>query len=660
MLGGRAVSRLRAGWWAGLSTARAVTAAAVAVAVAAAAVVVAVVATSGGGAGDGPAARAAVQDGINGTLPPVGHPQRGGTITVGQVAGQVPVDIFPLPGQSSCTTPTLNFIQAQYIPLYAGPQGARPAINERLSAAEPPVYSDGDRTVTITLKRGLRWSDGAPVNASDVIFYIDLLKAALSISALNWCQYSAGGFPANVASVSARGARTVVLRLRQAVNPGWFTSNQLQDMGAGVYPLPSQAWNVDSPNGPHVTDWATSSAAAQRIYDYLSAQGRDPASFTSDPLWRVVDGPFRLHSFDASSGAYELVPNARYGLRPRARVRAVAVRTYRNPGAVLAALRAGRLEIAALDPSTQIAAIAGLRRRGFSVFGGPGWGWFGAVINFQDASNDFKAVIAQGYIRGALAQLVDQGQIISRVYHGWAVAAYGPVPSAPRSPYLATAAAAPPWPYDPARAVASLKAHGWRVRPGGRTTCARPGSGPHDCGAGIPSGTPISFTWANLASSVSPVGIRESRIFAAAARRYAGVDIRFLTGSFSTLTADYNDQNPAARAYINDWGMNNFGGALTDYYPTQEGLLGTGGSLNLGGYSSGRAQRLMAASISQPGDGAINREAAYFSHALPILYLPDQDWIMAVSAKVGGPAAAFMAMTQQQYQFQLLYSLGHG
>ena len=40
---------------------------------------------------------------------------------------------------------------------------------------------------------------------------------------------------------------------------------------------------------------------------------------------------------------------------------------------------------------------------------------------------------------------------------------------------------------------------------------------------------------------------------------------------------------------------------------------------------------------------------------LCLLYMPDQDWIVAVSRRVGGPADAFRAMTQQQLQFQLLY-----
>ncbi len=79
-----------------------------------------------------------------------------------------PTDIFPLVGDASCTTPTLNFVQDQYVPLYAGPDGAEPAVDESLSAAEAPRYSNGDKTVTIRLKPGLKWSDGKPVVAANV------------------------------------------------------------------------------------------------------------------------------------------------------------------------------------------------------------------------------------------------------------------------------------------------------------------------------------------------------------------------------------------------------------------------------------------------------------------------------------------------------------
>ncbi len=82
---------------------------------------------------------------IAGSLPPAGRPRHGGTLTVGQIAGATPHSILPLIGESDCSSADINFIADQYIPLYAGPDGAQPTIDERLSAAEPPVYSTTTR-----------------------------------------------------------------------------------------------------------------------------------------------------------------------------------------------------------------------------------------------------------------------------------------------------------------------------------------------------------------------------------------------------------------------------------------------------------------------------------------------------------------------------------
>jgi peptide/nickel transport system substrate-binding protein len=295
--------------------------------IAAAAVAIAALLSACGGSSPRRHSSAHNSDGITGVLPIAGKAVRGGTITVGQLSKQTPTDIFPLIDSTSCTTPTLNFVQNQYIPLYAGPSGAEPAINEHLSAAEPPRYSGSDKTVTITLKPGLKWSDGKPVRAQDVVFYLDLLKAALKQTSANWCQYSPGEFPENVASWTTAGARGLVLHLTHAVNPRWFTADQLQDVGAGIYALPSQDWNVDSATGEHISDWATNPADALRIYNYLHAQGRDAGTFASSPLWKVVDGPFRLKDFQASSGSYDLVPNGAYSLAPKAKASDIAVRT---------------------------------------------------------------------------------------------------------------------------------------------------------------------------------------------------------------------------------------------------------------------------------------------------------------------------------------------
>jgi hypothetical protein len=161
--------------------------------------------------------------------------------------------------------------------------------------------------------------------------------------------------------------------------------------------------------------------------------------------------------------------------------------------------------------------------------------------------------------------------------------------------------------------------------------------------------------WANLPEATSSVGTLESEQFAVEARRAAGIDVTIVSRPFNFLIADYNDQNPAAARYVNDWGVNNYGGVYIDYYPTQDGILSPGASLNVGAYSNATAEKLMAASVSSPSSGAIGAEVSFFARSYPVFYMPDQDWVVAVDNRVGGDRSAFLTMTQQAYDFQFLY-----
>ena len=64
----------------------------------------------------------------------------------------------------------------------------------------------------------------------------------------------------------------------------------------------------------------------------------------------------------------------------------------------------------------------------------------------------------------------------------------------------------------------------------------------------------------------------ESEALASVAKQAAGINIELQTKTFNFLTSNYNNQNPAASKYTNDWGVNNYGGLFMDYYPTQDGV----------------------------------------------------------------------------------------
>jgi peptide/nickel transport system substrate-binding protein len=618
--------------------------------------------SSSGGSGKSGNANVAAQGlgtVIYGTLPPTGTPTSGGTITQGQLTGQTPVYIFPIVPGAESSTGTDELITSIFMPLYGGPTGARPEVQYGLSAAaSAPVPSNGDKTYTVTLRSGLKWSNGQPVTATDVEFDIALLKAACTESAANWGQYVTGQFPESVTSMTVKNPTTLVINLNKAYNPGYFLNNQLQDTNYGVYPLPSQTWDVDSASGTKVTDWATNPADAKKIYDYLNKLGGQVASFGSSPLWKVNDGPFKLGSFNTTNGSFVLDPYADYGGTPKSQAAQVDVNTYTSYTAELNAVKSGDVDVMiGLDPS-QLAQAPGLKTQGIYVFGGPSWGWFGGEINFKDTAGHFSDIIKNLYAREALDELINQPAIIQGVYKGAAVPAYGPTPSAPTSPYAPASASSPTYAYSPANAVALLKANGWKVVPNGQTTCQKAGSGAGDCGAGIPAGTPFAFTWANQPQQVSSVGALESEALASEAKTAAGINITLQTKTFNFLISDYNDANPGAVKYTDDWGVNNYGGLFMDYYPTQEGTWSTGGAFNTGDYSDPTADNLMTQSVFGTNASAVETEAQYFAKQLPVLFMPDQDYLLAVNIKkVGGASDGWTDMTQQQFFPQFWYML---
>jgi peptide/nickel transport system substrate-binding protein len=583
-----------------------------------------------------------------GSLPPVGTPTPGQTISFGQLAGQTPRFIFPIVPGAAATAYTFDLIQNLFLPLYHIPDGASPTIDPSLSLAQRPTFSDHDRTVTIALKPGFRWSDGHPVDAADVAFEIELLKAAVDENAANWNQYTPGQFPTDVKSVATPSRYQLVIKLARAYNPGYFLNNELV-----LFPLPSTAWNIDRPGGPSLD--AAKPADAKRIYDFLAAQGRHLATFASNPLWRVIDGPFRLHSFNPEDGSYTLSPNPDYhGVSPARAT--IDVKTFSSAATQLQALQGGDLDVGALDFS-QLRDVPGLRSRGLAVFGGPSFGWVGATINFKDQTGHFAQIIRQPYVRQALTRLIDQEAYVKFIFKNAGSVNHGPVPNVPANPYTPAnnASVDGPYPFSPAQAVSLLSAHGWKVVPNGQTTCQQPGAGPDQCGAGIPKGTPLRFNWIDLPASESPFSGPEAETFASLAKSRAGIGVQVQTKSFDYQLANYDDADPSAAANENAWAISDNGGFFYDFYPTSAEVFDTGGVFNAGGFSDHRADHLIDQSVRGPDPKAVTQEGSYLTETLPVLFLPQPDTLYAVARRIGGATKGFAALTQGSFSPQFWY-----
>jgi peptide/nickel transport system substrate-binding protein len=592
-----------------------------------------------------PSGSVASSSGAFGSVPPASGTPHAGTITWALSPGSAPTWIFPVtPGANLSTTDTSSFQYEMWRPLYWYGNGVSPTLVPSMSLADTPVYSNGDKTVTVRMKTSYRWSDGQPLTSKDALFYIDMVKAAVAESGANWGYYTPHiGIPDQVVSASAPNATTLVINLNKPVNPQWFTADELYY----IQPMPVHAWAKDSPNGP-ILDF-TNPANAKKIYDFLAKESGSTSTYATNPLWQVVDGPYRLTSFNNTTGGYTWVPNPRYGGPHSAKVPSVQAIPYTSDTAEFNAVLSHSIDIGYM-PLTDVPQLNAVKTAGYHVFGYPGWGFAYANYNFADKTGDFNNIINQLYIRQALAHLEDEAGYIKAFFHGAGGLAYGPIPSVPTSPYTPADALKNPYPYSVSAAASLLKSHGWTVVHGGTSTCAKPGTGASECGAGIPAGTKLAF---NVLYASDPVIFGEQLTAWASDAKKVGINITLESGTFNHVITVADD--PGSPKTINQWAVSVYGGYTDAYYPTTEGIFSAGGSFNGGFYNNAEANKLITASVTSDNPAAVKDEASYLTQEQPSLFQPNYDEIVVWKNNVSGQPAAIQALTQYFLNTELMY-----
>jgi peptide/nickel transport system substrate-binding protein len=571
-------------------------------------------------------------------------PQTSGTITVAEPPNSAPTWMLPIVTGAANSVYTVPMFDYQmFRPLYWFFNGVQPKETPAMSLANAPTWTNGNKTVTFTLKPNYKWSDGTPITSKDVLFWYDEMKAAIKASPANWAYYTPSlGIPDQVASISAPNSSTVQMNLTKAVNPTWFWQDQ---MGV-IQPMPAQAWAKSSASGPTLDFTKPSNAAA--IYSFLSAQSKSLSTYASNPLWQTVDGPYKLTTFDSTSGAFTMTPNASYG-GPHATKESVFQGVpFTSDTAELNAVKAGKVNLGYV-PLGDVPQVASLSST-YNEFGYSDFGWSYVAYNFKDPTGDFNNIIKQLYVRQAIAHLEDQAGYIKAFFNGAGGQAYGPVPSIPQSPYTPANAMTNPYPFNPASAEALLKNNGWSIVPNGTDTCIKAGTGPGECGAGIPAGTKLEW---NLIYNTSPAVIGEQVQDLASEAKKIGMTINLSSSNFDFMIANYND--PSAPKTISKWAMEDFGGFTNSTYPTTFGVFNSQGSSNLGGYADPKADSLITASINSPAASAVTSEAAYLTTQQPGLFQPNPDSAFGTSAivvwqkTISGTPASFESLTQAQW-----------
>src|SRR5215831_10545671 len=240
--------------------------------------------------------------GTGSSAPTGGTPVKGGTVVWAEPPSSVPSYIFPY--MNSANISNLNLFDFQYLmyrPLYWFGRSGQPVVDPALSLADLPKVSG--RTVTITMKHYM-WSDGTPVTATDVMFWLNMELAEPA----NYGAYT--GFPANMTNIHVVSPTELQMTMTKPYSPTWVLYNDLSQ----VVPMPA-AWDKTA-SGP--SSCATKVGDCAAVYNYLAGQAKNLSSYATSPLWGIVDGPWRLSAF-SSDGHITFVPNKSYSgpVKPR-------------------------------------------------------------------------------------------------------------------------------------------------------------------------------------------------------------------------------------------------------------------------------------------------------------------------------------------------------
>jgi peptide/nickel transport system substrate-binding protein len=615
-------------------------------------------ATALGSAGAHTATVAAVPTtGVGLTTPTTGTGAKvsGGTVYFNEAAQTPPNYIFPMTSAQVCGIDNIDQLNAMlYRPLYWYGNNYRPTIDYNYSVGKPPVFSNGNTVVTVTLNPW-KWSDGEAVTSRDIALWINLYKAD---PATNYCGYVKGYFPDNVKSVSTPNAQTVVLHLTGAYNPTWFTYNELSQ----IYPLPL-AWDrtslshaaPKSDNG-HLPD--TTKAGAEAVYKFLDTQSKAVSSWATSPVWGVVDGPFKLTGF-TTSGQVTLVPNPSYSGSPKPSISKLVELPFTSDTAIYNQIRSGgpsALTIASLPAqyAPQISTVAG---EGYALDSAASYSFNYFPLNLNNPT--VGPIFRQVYFRQALQHLIDQEGWIHAFLFNTAVPTYSPIPNAPPSPLVPTSASGNPFPFSTAPAAQLLSSHGWKVVPGGTDTCRSPGTGPKNCGAGIKAGQALTFDL-QYQGGVAVVQSEMNDLLAQATK--VGIKINMTAHPFNTIIGEAIACQPTQPTC--KWEALNWGGGWIygpDFLPTGESLFLPGAVANYESYSDPTATKLIQATITASAaqePKALVAYSSYMEQQVPVVYGPTSVGIyggsagVLVSKHLGGFAANTLGyMTPEAWYF---------
>jgi peptide/nickel transport system substrate-binding protein len=232
----------------------------------------------------------------------------------------------------------------------------------------------------------------------------------------------------------------------------------------------------------------------------------------------------------------------------------------------------------------------------------PSYSWHELIPNMGNHATPFFNDVR---VRDAIADAINQPEMIGLAMHGHGDPVYGPVPPEPRT-FLSPAALSGKYSvgYNPQKAIALLQQAGYRQD--------RDGFMQKD-------GKRLAFTLMIPADQTMRIEMAES----------IQQDLHAVGIEMKVQQVEFNQMMALNAGPGQGWQAMLFASNLTPY-PSGEAEFRTGGFYNTNGYSNAKMDGLVDASTNQPGLGGLFAYEDYANQQQPVIFLPVEAYAVLV------------------------------
>jgi peptide/nickel transport system substrate-binding protein len=555
-----------------------------------------------------------------------GTPVNGGTANFAELPNTTPNYIFPFTSSQYFSVSNAELFQYMlYRPMVWIGNGQQVGFNSNNSLINMPTWDSSGKVITVKLKP-YKWSNGESLTASDIEFWMNMEKADKA----NWGDYTPGYFPDNITSYKVVNPTTFQFTTDKAYNHTWFLFNELSQ----ITPMP-KAWDRTA-KGP--SNCTTTVSDCNAVYSYLNSAATNVATYASSPIWSVVDGPWKIKNM-TSDGHVSLVPNKAYSGSPKPRLaqfnelpftdEAAEYNVLRSGGSGSQRLDVGYIPMEDVPPRPSDKAVGTNPVPNYTL--APWQSWSINYFSYNEGNPTVGPIFQQLYFRQAMQYLENQASILQGPARNYGALTTGMVPSYPNNSFESPQEkAGDPFPFNPSKASQLLSSHGWKIVPGGVSTCQNPKL----CGPGIKQGQPLQFNeiYANglvwLDEAVKQLQSNAGKL---------GIKLTIQAQSFDQVvkTAGPNCK-VVPGASCSAWQIANWGGGwvyVPDFYPSGETLTYTGATANNPVYYNKTNDKMVQQSLTDQTNNSLYKWEASAQMQLPFSWQPDVPYQLTEVAK---------------------------